>query len=154
MLSEQLCCRGERKFAGCRFTFGADVGKAECRDRNVGVVGSGDLASDHDFFFGGELAVWLYAATINADVTETSAGLFVAAGVERDAVMVAFPPEGRTVRDVAVVAGKSGVDGGEGEGGFLFRTTLVSRLSSLVYFNYRPYIPEGMRTGVLERNER
>jgi hypothetical protein len=56
-LSVQLCCRCECKFAGCGFTFGANVGETERGNRNVGVVGGGDLASDHDFFFGGELAV-------------------------------------------------------------------------------------------------
>ncbi len=51
------------------------------------------MAPDYDFFFGGELAVVLYAATVNANIAESTAGLFVAAGVERDAVIVAFPPE-------------------------------------------------------------
>ena len=124
-LSEQLCCRCESELAGCRFAFGADVGKAECRDWNVGVVGGGNLAPDHDFFFGGELAVVLYAATVNANIAESTAGLFVAAGVERDAVIVAFPPEGRTIRNVAVVCGECCVDGGEGERGLLFCSTLI-----------------------------
>ena len=123
--------RGKRKFAGCRFAFGADVGKAKCRNRNVGVVGSRNETADHDFFFGSELAVWLYAAPVNADVAETAASLLVAAGMERDTVIVAFPPEGRTVRDVTVVGGEGCVNGGEGEREFLFRITLVSRLSSL-----------------------
>lgn len=73
------------------------------------MVGRCDEASDHDFFFGGKLAVALYAAPVNADVAESSAHFFVAAGVERDAVFVAFPPEGGTVRDVAVVCGEGGV---------------------------------------------
>ena len=122
-LSVQLCCRRKCKFVGCRFAFGADIGKAKCCDWNVGVVGSRNETADHDFFFASELAVWLYAASVNADVAETAASLFVAAGMERDTVIVAFPPEGRTVRDVTVVGGEGCVNGGEGEREFLFCVT-------------------------------
>ena len=141
-LLEQLCRRRECKLAGCRFAFGTDVGETECCNGDVGVVGSRDLASNHDFFFRGELAVWLYAASVNADVAETSAGFLVTAGMERDSVIVAFPPKGRTVCDVAVVGGEGCVNGGESQrdftGSFALlrmthgcRTALVSRLSSL-----------------------
>lgn len=134
-LLEQLCRRRERKLAGCRFAFGTDVGETERCNGDVGVVGSRDLASNHDFFFGGELAVWLYAASVNADVAETSAGFFVAAGMERDSVIVVFPPEGWTVCDVAVVGGEGCVNGGERErdftGSFDFDLTVFAQDDTL-----------------------
>ncbi len=170
--SEQLSSRGEGEFACCRFAFGADVGMAECGDRNVGVVGGCDEASDHDFFFEGEFAVREDLAPVDADIAESAAGFLVAAGVEDDVLAVAFPPEGRTVRDVAVVGGEGGVDVVEGERGILqvlFRTVWIpSRWSRMTYgrglllcftsyfrlptsyFNHRADVAENMRSRVLE----
>ena len=82
----------------------------EWGDRDVGVVGGRDETSDHDFFFGGKLAVALYAAPVNADVAEATAGFLVAAGVEDDVLAIAFPPECWAVGDVAVVGGEGCVD--------------------------------------------
>lgn len=82
---------------------------AECGDRNVGVVGGRDEASDHDLFFEGEFAVREDLAPVDADIAETAAGFLVAAGVEDDVLAIAFPPERGTVRDVAVVGGEGRV---------------------------------------------
>ena len=142
-LSAQLCCGCECKFACSRFTFGADVGKAEGRNGNVGVVGCRDEATEHDFFGGREFSVREFPAAENADVAEAAAHFFVAAGMEYNFFIASFPPECWPVRDVAIVCGEGGVDGVEGERNFTgsfallrmthgCRTALVSRLSSLV----------------------
>ena len=79
------------------------------------MVGGGDEASQHNFFVGSELSVGEHAATVNADVAESAAGFFVAAGVEHNSVAVAFPPQSWAVRDVAIVGGESCVNVFEGE---------------------------------------
>ena len=74
------------------------------------MVGRCDEAPEHDFFVGGGLAVGTHAASVDADIAEAAAGFLVAAGVERDILAIAFPPECWAVGDVAVVAREGGVD--------------------------------------------
>ena len=67
------------------------------------MIGGRDEASDHNFFFKREFSVGENLPSVNADVAEAATHFFVAAGVENEVLAVAFPPEGRTVCDVAVV---------------------------------------------------
>ena len=102
----------------CGFAFGAQVG--------VIVQGYGDIrrrrgrdkAFHADVFFPRELAVRQALAPIDADVAEGSAEIACVTGVEDDALDsvddVAFPPQGRPVRDVAVVARECSVQCIEG----------------------------------------
>ena len=96
----------------------------EWGDRDVGVVGGRDEASDHNFFFEGELAVRESLASVDADIAEAAAHFFVAAGVEDNVLAIAFPPECWAVGDVAVVGGEGCVDVVEGERGRLCKVTL------------------------------
>ena len=74
------------------------------------MVGCGDEAPYQYFFVGGEFSVGEHAATVDADIAESAAGFFVAAGVEEDVFAAAFPPQGWAVGDVAIVGSEGRVN--------------------------------------------
>ena len=65
---------------------------------------TGSTLTREGAFFCSELSAAAPAAAINANVAERSAKVFGISRVERDDLVSAFPPEGWTVGDVAVVA--------------------------------------------------
>ena len=91
------------------FAFGAEVGEVINVDTDVGAHWCCHEAFHADAFFCGELSAVTLAAAVNANVAECPAKVFGISSVECDNLIAAFPPEGGTVGNVAVVASECAV---------------------------------------------
>ena len=89
------------------FAFGAQISKVIGIYSKVCLCGRQYEAFHANGFVGGELSVCRTFATENADVAEGAAKVLGVAGVECNLLFAPFPPEGRTVGDVAVIACES-----------------------------------------------